>query len=95
MPSVDLLVEGEGQGVCRCSDLVLRLHVGHLFCICLIDGHHPVSHADASLGRLTAWGQLDRGEHGDRNRREVNEDMRGGSRGAVMSSFRGNSLLTG
>lgn len=94
MPSDDLLVEGEGQGVRRCSDLVLRLYVGHLLCICLVDGHHPVSYADAGLGCLTAWGQLDRGERRDRNRQEVNEDMRGGSKGAAISSFRGNYPLT-
>lgn len=70
-PSDDLLAEGEGEGVCCCSDRVLCLHMGHIFCINVIDGHHPVSDPDTSLSCLPAWGQLDKRKHGDRNQTEV------------------------
>lgn len=56
----DLLAESEGEGVCCCSDLVLCLHMGHVFCIGTTDGHHPVSHPDASLSCLPGRGQLER-----------------------------------
>lgn len=55
-----LLAEGEGERVCCCSDLVLRLHMGHVFCISVADGHHPVSYPDTSLSCLAARGQLEK-----------------------------------
>lgn len=67
----DLLAEGEGEGGCCCSDLVLCLHMGHLFCIGLTDGHHPVSHPDTSLSCLPARNQLEKRRH---RKLEVHED---------------------
>lgn len=55
-----LLAEGEGEGVCRRSDGVLCLHVGHVLCVGVADGNDPVSHPDAGLSRLSPWGQLER-----------------------------------
>ena len=55
-----LLVEGEGEGVCCRSDLVLCLYMGHVLCISIIDGHHPVSHSNTSLSCLSARGQLEK-----------------------------------
>lgn len=60
MQSHDLLAEGEGEGVCRCSDLVLCLHMSHVFCIGVIDGHHPVAYPNTGLSCLPTWGQLEK-----------------------------------
>lgn len=78
--SHDLPAEGEGEGVCRCSDLVLGLHMSHVFCIRVIDGHHPVAYPDASLSCLPTWGQL--GKQNNKGtettqRLEVHEDRSG------------------
>lgn len=64
---VDLLAEGEGESVCCCSDLVLCLHVGHVFCIGVTNGHNPVAHTNTSLSCLPTWGQLE-GENRGRRR---------------------------
>ncbi len=76
LPDDDLLAEGEGEGVCCCSDLVLCLHVGHVLCVSVIDGHHPVSHPDTGLSCLPAGGQLEEGKHreGTRQKLKVHED---------------------
>lgn len=79
-PLDDSLVEREGEAVRRRSDLVLCLHVVHLLGVCVVDGHHPISHAHTGLGSLTARGQLDR-EHTAGNRREVRATCVGGTRG--------------
>lgn len=63
-PLGDSLVEREGEAVRRRSDLVLCLHVVHLLGVCVVDGHHPIAHAHAGLGGLTARGQLDRERQG-------------------------------
>lgn len=65
----DLLAEGEGEGVCCRSDLVLCLHMGHVLCISVIDGHHPVSYPDTSLSCLPARGQLEKRKQ--RNRKQT------------------------
>lgn len=64
----NLLAEGEGEGVCCCSDLVLCLHMGHVLCIGVADGHHPVSHTDTSLSCLPTRGQLQKGNKDRRQR---------------------------
>lgn len=56
----NLLCEGQGEALFCCSDGVLCLHMGHVFCVGVVDGHHTVSHPDTGLSRLPAWGQLDR-----------------------------------
>lgn len=63
----DSLVEREGEAVRRRSDLVLCLHVVHLLCVRVVDGHHPIAYAHSGLRGLTARGQLDR-EHRAGNR---------------------------
>lgn len=68
----DLLAEGEGEGVCCSSDLVLCFNMGHVLCIEVIDGHHPVSYPYAGLSCLPARGQLEKREHRARN--QVHED---------------------
>lgn len=60
----DLLAESEGEGVCCCSDLVLCLHVGHVLCVGVADGHHPVSHPNTGLSCLSAWSQLEETKQG-------------------------------
>lgn len=56
----NLLCEGQGEAVFCCSDGVLCLHMGHVFCIGVVDGHNPVSHPHTGLSCLPTWGQLDR-----------------------------------
>lgn len=34
--------------------------MGHVFCVGVVDGHHPVSHTHTGLSCFPTWGQLDR-----------------------------------
>lgn len=55
----DLPAEGEGKGVCCCSNLVLCFHVGHILGIGVTDGDHPVSHPDSGLSCLSTRCKLE------------------------------------
>lgn len=82
----DLLAKGEGERVCCCSDLVLCLHVGHILCVSVTNGHHPVSNTDSSLSCLSARRQLKERENTKRRLEEkhVSCDNREGENKRIL-----------